>query len=353
MRRETDNRLLREYVRKALREDFGGYGGDYAGIGLDVDSGPYGRSYGSNQDLYDAFIGPWVDVFKTGLGKSKEITRSVWTAVDVVIGTVLTSIIPGLGRTYEDAFEDEKKDLEKIRSQYKDVYDKTDAVLGETDAAFVAFLASPALVLGKLAAEKSPDVAKEILSVATGGSSDKYIEKIKSNNSDSGSSSKRSDKKTKKSPGDFFGESQINEDEGEKPKDSLERKILTNKKFLQKTTSTPKFREMQEAAVQLYQDTLKDIYGQAEAVMKKAKTIEDLQKLTKKPIADADKIKKLPPAEKAKAEKLLLDGVRKAMKDYYVKSLEQQVASVIRAGIPEEAQYIKDFRATIQKIKAL
>ncbi len=350
MHRESDNKLLREYVRKVLKEDdMGGYGGDYAGIGLDIGSGPYGRSYGSNQDLYDAFIGPWVDVFKTAVGKSKEITRTVWTAVDVVIGTVLTSVIPGLGRTYEDAFEEEKKDLEKIRSKYKDVYDKTDQALAGTDAAFIAFMASPALVLGKIAVDKSPTVAKEILSVATGGSSDDFIDRIKSKNSDSDTRTKKS----RKDPKDVFGESQLNEDEKESARASLERKILTNKKFLQKVTDTPTFREMQETAVQLYRDTLKDIYGQAEAVMKKAKTIEDLQKLTKKPIPDADKIKKLPPAEKAKAEKLLLDGVRKAMKDYYVKSLEQQVASVTKAGIPENAQYIKDFRATIQKIKAL
>jgi multidrug efflux pump subunit AcrB len=348
MHRSTDNKLLRQYVRKVLTEDFGGYGGDYAGIGLDVDSGPYGRSYGSNQDLYDAFIGPWVDVFKTAVGKSKEVTRTAWTAVDVVIGAALTSIIPGLGRTYENAFEEEKKDLEKIKSKYKDVYDKTDQALASTDAAFVAFMSSPALVIGKIAAEKSPTVAKEILSVATGGSSDEFIDRIRSKNAEASDDKKKS----KKDPKDFFGESQLNEEEKES-QDSLERKILTNKKFLQKVTDAPTFKEMQQVAVELYRDTLKDIYGQAEAIVKKAKTIEDLQKLTKKPIPDADKIKKLPPAEKAKAEKLLLDGVRKAMKDYYVKSLEQQVASVTKAGIPEDAQYIKDFRSTIQKIKSL
>jgi hypothetical protein len=345
------SKLLREYVRKVLTEDFGGYGGDYAGIGLNVDSGPYGRSYGSNQDLYDAFIGPWVDVFKTAVGKTKEVTRTAWTAVDVVIGTVLTSVIPGLGRTYEDAFEEEQKDLKKIRDQYKDVYDKTDSALASTDAAVLAFMASPALVIGKMAADKSPAVAKEILSTATGGMSDDLFKDAMKSKGSGGSGGKS---KGKKDPSDIFGESQkINEEQKENEKMARARKVLTNKEFLAQATAAPTFKEMQRAAVDLYRGTLKDIYKQAEDVLKKAKTIEDIQKMSKKPIPEADKIKKLPPEEKAKAEKLLINGVRKAMKDYYVKSLEQQVDSVVRAGIPEEAQYVKDFRTLIQKIKAL
>lgn len=352
MRSDTKNRLLREYVRKVLAEDdLGGYAGDYAGIGLNTDSGPYGRSYGSNQDLYDAFIGPWTDVFKTAVGKTKEITRSAITAVDVVIGTVLTTIIPGLGRTYEDAFKEEQKDLEKIRGQYKDVYDKTDQALASTDASVLAFMASPAIVLSKMAADKSPVVAKEILSVATGGKSDELFKDAMKSKSSDDSSGKS---KGKKEPRDFFGESQeINEEQKESEKMARARKVLTDREFLMQATNSPTFREMQSSAVDLYRGTLKNIYKQAEDVLKKAKTIDDIQKISKKPIPEADKIKKLPPEEKAKAEKLLINGVRKAMKDYYVKSLEQQVDSVVRAGIPEEAQYVKDFRTLIQKIKAL
>lgn len=357
-------KLLREYVKRVLTEDIGDYGG-----GGDATS-PYGYAWGSNEDLYNTFVGPFVDVFKTAAGKSKEIGQRAKTALWVGLQSILTTLIPIYGYNYAEVFDKEKEKIDKIRSEYQDVYDRTGKALGGSDAAMLAFMANPGVVLSLWAGSKAPKVTKGILSAATGGISDDVYDGIKNaavsagrwSLGGSGSSSSReygSDKsKKKKSPKDFdfssIGESQdLSEDASETKPDITPEKILKSKKFLSKALEAPKLKEMQQVATKIYRESLKEIYKQAEDLLKNAKTVEDLEKISKKPIKDIDKVKSLKGEEKAKAEKMLIDGVRKNMKEFYIKSLSQQVETVRKAGVPEESQYIKDFKEVIQKIKAL
>lgn len=382
-------KLLREYVKKVLLEYEAAESYGYDG------GGAYGMSFGSGEDLYNTFIGPFVDVFKTAAGKSKELGVKVRTAATVALQSTLTTLIPGYGYNYAEVFDKEKERLDKIKSEYSEVYEKTDKALASSDAGMLALMASPGLVLSKMAAttaaEKGPEAIKGTLSALTGGISDEVYEDIKQKAIDAGRWSLGEEEKTKekrkkksrksdddedddglyaalskyaskkksdgKDPKDFFGENQINEDDSEdsvkKKADITPEKILKSKVFLKKAMESPRLKELQKVATETYRESLKQIYKQAEDILKKAKTVEDLQKMSKKPIKDIDKIKALQGEEKAKAEKVLLQNVRKAMKEFYVKNLNSQVESALRAGIPKEAQYIKDFKAVIQKIEAL
>lgn len=349
----NQEKLLREYVKRALTEEMGDYGG-----GGDA-SGPYGYAWGSNQDLFDTFVSPFVDVFKTAAGKSKEIGTKVKTVLWIALQTILTTLIPIYGYNYAEVFDEEKEKIDKIRNEYKDVYDRTDKAIGGQDAAMLAFMASPALVMGAWAGKKAPGVMKDIASAATGGISDDIFDGIKEKAisagrwaiGDSGSGKKSS---KSKSPEDVFGgmgEARLRES----PEKSVitPEKIIKSKLFLTKVAEAPRLREMQKVAIATYKETLTKIYKQAEELLKNAKTIEDLEKISKKPIKDIDKVKSLQGEERAKAEKMLIDGVRKSMKEFYIKNLTDQVDGVVRAGIPENSQYVKDFREVIQKIKAL
>ena len=359
----SEERLLREYVKRTLTEEMGDYGGPG-----DM-SGGYGYAWGSNEDLYNTFVGPFVDVFKTTLGKTKELAVKTKTLLNVSLNTILTTLIPIYGFNYAKVFDDEKEEIDKIRSEYKDVYDKTDEALGSSDAAMLAFMASPALTIGAWAGKMAPGAVKEILSATTGGMSDDIYDGIKDAAIAAGrwsigerrdgrpTSSKSKGSKSPKDASSVFdslGESQINEREESPNKKAITpEKILKSKKFLSQALEAPKLKEMQQVAIKTYRETLSQIYKQAEDLLKKAKTVEDLEKLSKKPINDIDKVKKLQGEERAKAEKMLIDGVRKSMKEFYIKNLTDQVDGVVRAGIPENSQYVKDFREVIQKIKAL
>ena len=356
-------------MQGVLSED--GEGGDISGGygGMDIASGmssPYGVSFGSGNDLINTFVKPFTDVVKTAMGKSKEIVRKTGTLVTVAFQSVLTTIIPIYGYNYADVFDREKEDIEKIRGEYKDVYDSTWDALKSSDAALLAFMASPAVVLGYAAAKQSPAVVKGMMSTVSGGTSDKILDKAMGLLSKSeraamgddtgGGRPDRQHDSGKRSPSDFdfnkMGESQVNEED--QPNQKLTaRKLLGNKKLISKVTSTPEAIEMQKNATKVYRKSLADVYAQAEELMKKTKTVEDLQKASKKPIPDVDKIKKLPPEEKQKAEQILIDNTRKALKKFYVAELTGQVKKVLEAGIPEDAQYVKDYRATIAKISAL
>ena len=72
----STERLLRQYIRVLLKEE-----GDHAGytphdIMMSAGSmSPYGMHYGSGNDMYNTFIPPFVDVFQTTAGKTKELSR--------------------------------------------------------------------------------------------------------------------------------------------------------------------------------------------------------------------------------------------------------------------------------------
>jgi len=143
------------------------------------------------------------------------------------------------------------------------------------------------------------------------------------------------------------------EDDEDKNKKILPKDIIKNKTFISKTLSSSKVVKMQKEATKIYKSTLHSVYSEAQKVLKNTHSIEDLEKITKKKVPEAEEIKKLSPEEKAKAEKILIDGIRKSTKDFYIKNLKDHVDGVIKAGIPEESQYVKDYKETIQKIQAL
>lgn len=367
MSNKKDTSLLREYVRDCLREDsYSGYA-DAGVTAADIaGASPYGMSFGSGSELAKTFIEPFTDVFKTAVGKTKEITRTAATAIPVAVGVILSTLIPGVSAHYKEVFDAEKKDLDKIKSQYKDVYARTNEALASSDAAFLAFMASPSAVMGAWGLSKAPGVMSGILSVASGGLSDQLFEKIKNENfgSSSGPEKKKksitrdaAEEKKKSSDGkkkqteSFVKEAE--EPEEESRDDKIARKIYSNEKFINAVANSPKMREMQKVATETYRASLKEVYDQVDALFNKVKTVEDLKKFSKKPIPEIEKVEKLQGEEKQKAEQMLLEGTRKAIKQFYIKSLTTQYESVIRAGIPEDSQYVKDYKATIQKIKAL
>lgn len=349
--RKPEEKLLREYVKRVLTEDDGFVAATDGGS-------PYGVSWGSGEDLFNTFVGPFVDVFKTAAGKSKEIAQRVKTLVLVSFKVVLSALIPVLAQTYADVFDEEKKKIDKIRGEYKEVYDRTESALKSGDAGMLAFMASPAVVVGALAAKKGPGVAKEVLSGLTGGLSDDLAEKIKEKAIQAGrwSLGEKKNGNREKTEESFTLSStrkiRLTEEDETKSKVTPE-KIFKSKKFINKALENPKVLELQRVATETYRASLKEIYTQAENLLRNAKTVDDLEKFAKKKIPEAEKVRSLQGEERVKAEKMLIDGVRKAMKEFYVKSLTDQVNTVMRDGIPEESQFVQDYRSMIQKIEAL
>jgi len=351
MKKNRNIQLLKEYVRASLNED------EYGDIAAGFDSSAYGGiGGGPSGDLYKVFIEPATDVFKTAVGQAKEITTKAKTLLSVTFTSIVTTLVPGLKYSYSEMFEKEKESIEKIRGEYSDVYARTAESLSGSDFAVLAFMAAPGASIAAVTAKEGPGVAKGILSVATGGASDTLFDKVKSiNYSDS---KKKGDEKYQSNKNNSVEEYQIvedDEDDQKKKPDSsaIDKKILMNKKFIEKALDNPRAKSMSVEATKIYRSTLNNVLNHVQKVMKETKSIEDLQKMTKKSIKGIEKLKELQGDEKKKAEAALFKSVKSTMKDFYVKELTDHYKAVVKAGIPEDSQYIKDYKAIAQKIKSL
>ena len=332
-KKQLEEALLREYIRNSLV--------------VESSEGVTGSG------LYKAFIQPFTDVLKTAVGKTKEITRSAATLLNVSFRTIATTLIPGLRSRYSKIFEKEKQDIEAIRSKYKDVYDRTDNAFG-SDTKLLAFMASPAVTMGVFAAKAAPGATKELLSAITGGYSDKLL-------GSAGKAVSKAAKKTLDPEKETKGGRQENRHRRlpalhEDKQSDLESR-LKDPDFLAKALSSPAAQEMQRDATEVYRNTLKSVYAQVDAALKKADSLDGLEKMLGESSPELKgkfaELKRLPAEEKKKSADVLLKETRDSIKKLYVEQLKKKIEEVKAAGIPEEAQFVKDYARTIQKIEEL
>lgn len=325
-----------------------------------MDDSGMGGAYGSQSDLFNTFIKPFTDVVGTVVGKTKEVARRGMTLLNVAFETLMTTLVPFLTDSYDEIFAKEKTDLAKIRSEYQPYYDATAKALGGTDAKMLAFMAFPGAALTGKFVKDAPKAAKGILSVASGGITDKYL----------GGSGATSGGGGKKGPGDIF-DSYVRAynqllSEDEKKEDSEDSSLaakIGSKKFIDAVMDkSPTFKAAEKEARQLHMQMLGERIKPIFDILD-AESIEDLGKVLKKPLQQPD-LKGVDPQQKLsaqEAEKKFLEGAKKtaikaaldAIKKYvqparlafgddhpFVKSYDD-VLSAIESGKPELLDQIK------------
>jgi len=333
--------LLRELVTEILREDygFGGgygmYGGDYAGLGLH-DTGPgangtYGMHFADGDQLYKAFIKPFVDVVGVAAGKTKEISQRGLTLAKVAFEAVATSLLPILKDSYAEIFASEKEQLDQIRQQYGQVYKATWDAFNESDVMIAAFMYRPDIFLTTKLAAKAPKVAANLLSILTGGAADKLLKRL-------GISPSRQHEG-------------ILREEHDDPAERLAR-VINDKRIKEMIEQNHDVQAMSKQAKAIVRSTLSNVYKQASSVLN-SRSLDDLQRKVGKQLPGLDKLQQVPEQERAKVEAQLLAVTKKSMKEFYVKQLEMQAQSAAKAGVPSDHPFIKDYQSVIQKIKVL
>lgn len=173
-RKIVTEKLLREYIQVILNEN------DYENLGpVDTVGMGQGYGYGSGAGL-SSLVKPFTDVIATAAGAAEEVYRRWRTVLRVAIEAAITTVIPFVKDSYDEIFQEEARDIQSIRSKYKDVYDRTENALGG-DAKALAFIMAPGAFLTTKAAaltfQKAPKAAAELLSSLTAGISDKYLGK--------------------------------------------------------------------------------------------------------------------------------------------------------------------------------
>ena len=159
----ANQRLLREYIRKIIVENDGSFAIDTGGLGM----GPNG-SWGASPDtLFNVFVQPFADVVKTVKSEALITTAKIRTVLNVALVASLTTLLPIFKSNYSEIFKKEEQDISKIKSKYKDVYERTNKALGG-DAAVAAFFYSPAAYLTFEFARKTPKAAFKLLNTLAG-----------------------------------------------------------------------------------------------------------------------------------------------------------------------------------------
>jgi hypothetical protein len=324
---------------KILKENQGGGEGGaegYSGLSSTFSGGGYYSTVGSS-DLYKIFIQPFVDVVRVGAGGAKEIIRRGYTLANVVFQSLMTSLIPILGDTYKEVFEEEARDIAKIRSEYADVYKRSIEVL-KSDAAALAFFTAPGAVITGLFVKRSPQIANSLLNTVTGRT---Y------------STTSKSSRVSPEESGlfDSYNRS-FHLLLGEDKKSELKHYLEIKKKVNNAVESSPIAGFLKRESTKIYKKTLENAFSEAFSVIT-AKKVEDIEKIIGKKLPEFDKIRDLPFAERMKEEQNLLSKMKESMKKLYIQPLLDRVKEARSSGISEQSPYIADHLDTIQKIQRL
>ena len=373
----STERLLREYVRAILTEDQGGTDASAGYTAHDIMSSagamnPYGMHYGSGNDLYKAFIKPFVDVAQTTAGKAKEMSVKTQTLVKVAFETVATTLIPILRNDYADIFKAEKSSLAKIRSEYGEVYKSNWDAIFQDDVQIAAFFYSPVAFLTVGFARKAPKAALELVSILSGGQLDGWVDQVRTKVKSVGTASKshkndnpfgngtykKGDKTHLPNGGPGYGrdyyEGVVREAPEQAANEGLESvvKLLSSDKLKAKLSKSSVVKKMENSGRAVVQHTLEQVFKQAQGVLT-ASSLQDLQNKTGSKLKGMEKLSQIPQQERQRAEQEIISAAKKSMKEFYVKNLEGQVKAAVAAGVPEDSAYVQDYQRIIGKIKAL
>lgn len=169
-----NDRQFRKYVQSILlkEEDGGGDGGGYGGgdYGYGGMGGPGMGMYmmGSNEGLYKIFVKPFVDVIQTTSGVTKEVMRRTWTLASVALETIVTTFVPVITDSYDEIFENERRDIEALRAKYKDIYAANNEMFTNADMNVIAFGMDPSKYMSAIFLKKAPKTAFKALEILTG-----------------------------------------------------------------------------------------------------------------------------------------------------------------------------------------
>jgi hypothetical protein len=336
--KQHNNRLLKEYIKQIVLEY------EYDGMGS-YDSTGMGLGWGASQsDLFNTFVAPFTDVVKVAVGQAKEIVRRSRTLLRVAFEAVMTTIIPFVEDSYDEIFKEEKADIERIRNEYKDVYDRTLKSFSNLGA--IGFFLTPGPFLLTKIASAGPSTVAKTLSVATGGLSDKYF---------SGKGPKDSGLfDSKKVSGTLLREK--GKEEKIDFKTQLEKALKDPKiQAALKKNVEPIGEEIRKVKIQ----KLKSAYELAKNVLN-AKNAKDIEKAIgkkassdeiKKKLSSAKDLKNMKPEEIEKVMQQLPKGAMSFMKNTFVVPLETEMKELVSSN--SDPEIIDMYKETISKIKAL
>jgi hypothetical protein len=327
----SSKKVLREYVALIVEDDGGG---EAMGLMGGVDAMPYGMQLGSNSDLYNVFVAPFVDVFKVAAGKGKELSARAMAAGEVLLKAVATTLVPTLSANYKKIFEEEKSRLQRIKSEYKNVYDAVWSAFMHDDAKVLAFMYDPfsaGALLTFWGGKAGLSAALSALDVVTAGALTPLRQKLSS-------------KGIKQQPV-AYGTSDVQEGRA-----VMFEGVDDMKATIKQALDRPEALRMRREAQGIVQGSIKKVLQLAKETLSAPSVEAFLQKVAPEQL---QALNKLPTQEKAALKGPALEALKASAKQFFVKSIEAQVEHLKKVGVPTTNAMFKDYEAALSKIKAM
>lgn len=121
-------------------------------------------------DLYNTFIQPFVDVGITAAYGIEKLSAQVQTVVKGFLYGLPTLFVPFLEFDYESFREDEKQKVEAIKKKYSKTLKANLDAITSNDAFGLAFLLAPSSILAAQLVAKVPSAAMNLLGIFLGDS---------------------------------------------------------------------------------------------------------------------------------------------------------------------------------------
>ncbi len=170
----TQERILREYIRRSLREEWGDYGGVTPwsmGQGGSSKHTKSSSSYGTyGNSLYSIFIDPFVQAAKVIGAELGQTGVRVVALMSTAIENVLDTLLPGFQADYDKIDKIQKKYLEKIKEKYKPAYEAVAENWNHPDIQLFAFMHDPTTWLTYKAITSKPEAALSVYEAIAEGS---------------------------------------------------------------------------------------------------------------------------------------------------------------------------------------
>lgn len=172
--KSIEKRLLREYIRRTLSEEWSDYGGLTpwsGGWGGSPTSSRSSGGYGTGgNSLISIFIDPFVQAAKVIGAELGQSGVRVVTLAAKALETVLDALIPGFQADYERINKTQKKYLEKIKQKYEPAYKAVAENWNHPDLQLFAFMHDPTTWLTYKAITSKPEAALTVFDAISEGS---------------------------------------------------------------------------------------------------------------------------------------------------------------------------------------
>ncbi len=355
---KSDEKLLREMVRRSLKEFYGDYGmgGDaYGGVspwsggyggsskGSKSSSGTYGNSLGS------IFIAPFVNAIKVIGAEVGQVGVRLVSLVRTTLETALGILVPKFQADYAAIEKTQAKYIAKIREKYKEEYAAVEKAWENPDYQLFSFMHDPTSWLTYRAITAKPKEVLSLMETISEGNQTLalYLRDIRNRLFGSATPGAGIENGVRAMP-------VRSEAVAPQPKKKTAAEMLAD------ALTSPDFKKMvaQSSIVAAMKQDAANIDNSTNAALTKAMapvlnadTAEDLVHASGGAWQVPKDYADLEPGEKADADEALVNQTKAAMKAFYTSRIEQQIKQAASMGIDPNSTYVRSLQSTLTSLK--